>query len=134
MAKVIRRETEIEVRVGLAADEREPLTKELLNELDEIDKLRIEAADTQATYRATIKEHVEKSEGLRVTLDQGRPEMRKVEAIYDFGAGIVKYKDKETGKYLKDKQREVTDEDRQLIIGDEEGTDPDPTPPPEDAA
>ena len=52
----------------------------------------------------------------------------KVLAHFDFPNGIVRYQDLGSKKFYKDKERQVTDEDRQLVIGDQEGTDPDPDP------
>lgn len=125
--KIIKRETQLEIRIGLEADEREPLTKELLQELNEIDTLRVDAANTAATFRKQINEHTEKAEELRTTLEQGKPEMRNVIAHFDFaGTGRVRYQDAETKKFYKDKEREITDEDRQLNVGDEEASPSEP--------
>lgn len=118
MPKVTKNETEIEVRLGLDPDEREPLTNQLLAELDEIDKLRKESKQAAATYRKTTNERIKVAEDLRTTLEQGKPVMRKVLEIKDFANGTVKYKDIETGKYYKDQERPINDDDSQVNLSE----------------
>ena len=114
--KIHRRVVQHEVRVGLDPKEREPLTKDLLDKLDQIDKLRIEAKDTQATYRKRIKEITEESEGLRVTLEQGHPEMMECEEVKNFNTKTVKYIRTDTKAVVE--TRPMTDDDAQMEAGE----------------
>ena len=124
--KILRREVEREIRIGLDPKEREPLTQELTTAIKEMDALRIEAADTQAGYRKKIKEIKAKVDEVVVTLDQGRKEVHQVEEIRDFSKGTVKYVRLDTKEIVE--KREMTDEDRQLNLGDEASDDRDGDP------
>lgn len=127
--KVHRRETKLLVRVGLDPEAREPLTKELLAALKEVEQLTQDKKDTVKTFNDQITEQEKKIEGLRADLEKGREELRDVIEVKDFPNGLVKYQDPQTKKYLKDHERQMTDADRQMVIGEEAGTAPDPENP-----
>lgn len=122
MAKVIKRETKIEVRFGISPEEREPYSKDLVTALGEIEQLEADKKVDVATFNEKIKSEQAKVDELCKTLKEGKPVLTDVIAHFNFSAGTVKYADAATGKFYKELEREITDEDRQLNVGDEEGT------------
>lgn len=122
MAKTIKREAEIEVRTALALEDQEPYHKDLLAALAELESLEAGKSAAVKTFGEAIKDEKAKVKEARRTLRDGKPEMKAVIAHYNFSTGRVRFADATTGKFYKDHERDVTDEDRQLTIGDEEGT------------
>lgn len=124
-SKVHKREMKLEIRVGLGdAQEREDVTRDLTNALKATEEIKDEAKEVAKGYREKLKSLKEEIDEAALKLSQGKPEMRDVIAVFDFPNGIVKFQDKETKKFYRDKERAVTDDDRQLAIGDETGETP----------
>ncbi len=119
---VHRRQFEMEVRVGLHPDDREPIVKDVTNARKEVLSLRDEAADVAATYRQKIKDTEAVMDEGMLLLSQGRPTKRLVEEIRNFKPGekcpigTLTIKDVETGKIYE--QRPMTEADAQLPISD----------------
>lgn len=133
---VHRRQFEMEVRVGLHPDDREPIVKDVTNARKEVLILKAEAADTAATYRQKIKETEALMDEGMLLLSQGRPTKRLVEEIRNFKAsdkcpiGTLTIKDVETGKIYE--QRPMNDADAQIPISDLPNAQEDPPADPAD--
>ena len=113
---VHRRQFEMEVRVGLHPDDREPIVKDVTQARAEEISLRAEAADIAATYRQKIKDVVAVMDEGMLLLSQGRPTKRLVEETRNFKSNTMTIKDVETGKIYE--QRPMNDADAQIPISD----------------
>lgn len=123
MANVILRDTELEIREGLAEDEREPFTKKLLAALAEIEKLEHAKKVANKGFNESLAEEEDKVKEFRATLRDGKPEMRACTAHYNFSKGIVRFADKKTGKFYKEHEREITEAEKQGEVGEREAED-----------
>jgi len=120
--KIHKREIQKEIRVGIDPDEREPYVKDMISAQKELDKLALDQADSNATFRKLRKEQEAKRDEAMATLERGRPEMKTVIEIKNFSTGKVKYQDPETNRVLE--EREMTDEDRQMGMGERADDEP----------
>lgn len=128
--KKIRAVISKEFRLGVSQEERESITKDLLAELTELDKLAQQAADTAATFRQTIKDRKENAKELRAQLALGKPQVLEVEEVRDFSKNEIYWKSTKDqfgvkkGKELE--RREMTeDDDQPPLPSDPAGTDTD---------
>lgn len=114
--QVHRRQFEMEVRIGISPEEKEPLGNELLIALSEIEKKeKVKKAYTK-DINGEISEHEKKVKELRATLEQGRAEMRLVEETRNFKTNVLTIKEVESGRQVE--KRQMTDEDAQIPISD----------------
>lgn len=116
MAKITKREVKREVRMGLDPTDREPLVKDMLRHKKKIDSLTLQAKDTQAGFRKDIKEEKDKLDEVCATLERGKPELRDVIEIKNFGTMKVKYQDVETKRIVE--ERDMNEDDGQVNIGE----------------
>ena len=129
MANINRHVISKEFRLGVKPEEREGLTKDLLVELNEIDALLQQAADTAATFRQKVKERKEVANELREQLERGRAQVLEVEDCRDFGKNEIFWVSTKAQFGVKKGQelerREMTPEDAQtpLPTGGQEGAD-----------
>ena len=129
MANINRHVISKEFRLGVKPEEREGITKDLCAELDEIDKLKQQAADTAATFRQTIKDRTETSRELRAQLELGRPQVLEVEECWDFNKEEIFWVTTKAQHGVKKGQelerRKMTPEDQAtpLPTGGQEGAD-----------
>lgn len=115
--KIHRRKIWKEVRVGIAPEEREPYVKDMVAAQKELDRLELDQADSNATFRKLRKEQEAKREEAMAVLDRGKAENREVEEIKNFNTRTVKYKDIETGHMVE--ERPMTEEDTQMSVGED---------------
>lgn len=127
---VHRRQFEMEVRVGLHPDDREPIVKDVTQARAEEISLRAEAADIAATYRQKIKDVVAVMDEGMLLLSQGRPTKRLVEETRNFKSNTLTIKDVENGKIYE--QRPMNDNDAQIPISDLPNAQEDPPADPGD--
>ena len=122
MANINRHVISKEFRLGVKPEEREDITKDLLLELNEIDALTQQAADTAATFRQKIKERKEAASEMREQLERGKPQVLEVEECRNFGTEEIYWKSTKEQHGIKKgfvlEKRKMTEEDAQQPLPD----------------
>lgn len=114
--KIRRHETKMEVRVGLKDKDREPAMKDLINAELELKKLKLEQADSNASFRKLRKENEDRRDEAMATLQRGKSEMRSVMVIKNDTKKTVTIKDIETDSIVE--KRDMNAEDEQMGLGE----------------
>jgi hypothetical protein len=120
--KIHKRDLRYGVRVGLEEEDREPAVKKLTNLLRKSEKVRLLAKDTQASFRKELKELKEAVEEQTLLLEEGKEVQMDCLETKNFQTGKLTIRRKDTDKVVF--TRDLTDEDRQLEVG-ESGEDDD---------
>lgn len=108
----------MEVRFGTDPDDREAVLATQQRALLDSDTLRIEAKNTAVIYRQKIKDLKEVIDDCRMTLTQGKPEMREVKRTKNWSTMKVTHTDVKTGKPIPYLDRDITEDDKQQGLGE----------------
>lgn len=114
MAKINRHDVEKAFRIGLSADEQEPVTKQLLVHLNKFDQLKVARKDAVDGFNAEMKTETDQINELRMQLERGREEVFACEECRDYGKLEIWWVRKKDGKVME--KRKMTDADQQVPL------------------